>query len=152
MILFHKHQIFEPSLQPDRGVPLNVNLPKASQSENLKMLELLLMFIVTSGSPFRLVENTYFIQLCSLLMESRSAFKLPSRRVLKTLVRKEAQKKRDDLKQKLANVKNISLTTDCWSSTKQKTGYIGVTVHFFKNQILHSFNLGIKQVIGNYLI
>jgi hypothetical protein len=123
-------------------------MPKATSQENEDFLRLLLMFIVTSGSPFRIVENPYFVQLCTMLVETRKAIKLPSRRTIKRLLNKEAEKKRVEIKKTLSSVKHLSITTDCWSSTKQKTGYIGVTVHFCKKNILHSLNLGIKQVIG----
>ena len=51
-------------------------------------------------------------------------FSIPSRKKIKSLSKKLAAKKREDLKKALSKANQIAVTTDAWTSTKQRIGYL----------------------------
>ena len=75
---------------------------------------------------------------------------MPSRKKIKALSKRYAEKKREDIKQALSKVESIAITTDAWTSTKQRIGFLGVTVHYFKKFVLKSISLGVKQLTGSH--
>lgn len=77
-------------------------------------------------------------------------FVLPSRKKIKSLSRKHAAKKREDIIKSLEKVKKIAITTDAWTSTKQRLGFLGITVHYYKKFILKSISLGVKKLSGSH--
>ena len=75
---------------------------------------------------------------------------MPSRKKISALSKKYAEKKREDIKQALSKADSIAITTDAWTSTKQRIGFLGVTVHYFKNFVLKSISLGVKKLTGSH--
>ncbi len=124
-------------------------LPKASPQQTALFMNILMKLIISSGLSFRSVENENLKELCRFLEGNNCHFALPSRRKLKKYTREMAENKRNDIKKTLETVKEISVTTDCWSSTKQKIGFIGVTLHFYTNFVLNSLSLGVKKIKGD---
>ena len=94
------------------------------------------------------MENSYFLKLIDLLSKNNVSFKIPNRKKIKALVKDEAEERRVKIKEKFAKVDKVAITTDCWTSTKQKIGYMGITVHFYNEFVLHSISLGVKQLSG----
>jgi histidinol phosphatase-like PHP family hydrolase len=121
----------------------------AEQQGHFKYL--ILMFLVTSGLAFRAVENKYFQELLEYLANNSVTFKSPSRRSLKRLAKKNAATAKEAVKKILEETAEVSITTDAWTSTKQKMGFIAITVHFFQTGFkLKSISLGVKRIFGSH--
>ena len=88
--------------------------------------------------------------LIEFVSERKVNFKMPSRKKIKSLSKSYADKKREDIKQALSKVDSIAITTDAWTSTKQRLGFLGVTVHYYKKFVLKSISLGVKKLTGSH--
>lgn len=75
---------------------------------------------------------------------------IPNRKDFRKLLKKEAKKKKNEIIQKLDKIEHVAVTTDGWTSTKQKYSYLGLTVHFFKNFALKTISLGVKRLQGSH--
>jgi hypothetical protein len=127
------------------------NLKEANAEQQGHFKYLILMFLVTSGLAFRAVENKYFQELLEYLANNSVTFKSPSRRSLKRLAKKNAATAKEAVKKILEETAEVSITTDAWTSTKQKMGFIAITVHFFQpGFILKSISLGVKRIFGSH--
>ena len=137
------HDIKKPTAQK--------NLPKAKSDDYANFKYLILMFIVTAGLSYRSVENKYFKELLSFVSQNPANYAHPSRRALKNVAKAEVADEKKVIKEQLKTVEDVAITADGWTSTKQKMGYIAVTVHFFvKGMILKSISLGVKRVCGSH--
>ena len=65
---------------------------------------------------------------------------MPSRKKIKSLSKKFADKKRNDIKKALSKPNTIAVTTDAWTSTKQRIGYLGLTDLYYKKFVLKSIS------------
>ena len=61
-----------------------------------------------------------------------------------------AEDQREDVKKSLKDIENVAVTTDCWTSVKQKIGYVGLTVHYFEGFVLKSVSLSLKRIVGSH--
>ncbi len=126
-----------------------LGLRKAEPNASAQFDDLLLLFMISADLLFRAVENTFFIVLCELMIKSSNKyFAIPKRRSLKTLLTKKAAMKRNDIRIILSKVSYVAISTDCWSSTRKKIGFLGVTVHYFTNFSTRSLSLGVKRIEG----
>ena len=53
-----------------------------------------------------------------------------------------AEEKRNSVKNELLKTDRIAITCDCWTSVKQKMGFLGATAHYFDGFTLKSVSLG----------
>ena len=84
----------------------------------------------------------------SFVSQNPANYAHPSRRALKNVAKAEVAEEKKVIKEQL---ETVAITADGWTSTKQKMGYIAVTVHFFvKGMILKSISLGVKRVCGSH--
>ena len=85
-------------------------------------------------------------KLCSL----NCNYSVPKRKKIKKVVKFLADDQREKVKKSFENIENVAVTTDYWTSVKQKIGYVGLTVHFFEGFALKSVSLGVKRIIGSH--
>lgn len=115
-----------------------------NKKEISDQVKLLVHFIVSSSSPFSIVENEYFQ---SLMSSKLIPFNLPSRKVLKEMLISVYDEIFNDIKNKLAKVNYLAATTDGWSANFQKKSYLGLTIHFLDECFeSNSISLGIHQL------
>jgi S-adenosylmethionine:tRNA-ribosyltransferase-isomerase (queuine synthetase) len=85
-----------------------------------------LKFFISANIPFRQADNEYFQELISKIQVNGSAVSLPSRKVIRARLTKEAKAAKADLKIILSqNSSKISLALDMWS-TRNKFGFLGI--------------------------
>jgi hypothetical protein len=126
-------------------------LKQLSDEQQNELSHLLTMFIITAGLSMRTVENRYLMRLISYIMSLANLhYSPPNRRQLRVLIKEKAMVMKSDLKTRLSKANKISLTTDCWSSTKQHLGYLGITVHFYIDYVLNSISLGVKCITESH--
>lgn len=82
--------------------------------------------IISSGSPYRLVENKYFIEIINRFTSN----KLPTRPNLKIIEDELYEKSKEEIKLKLASLANISITTDGWTAKALHKSLISLTIHY----------------------
>ncbi len=99
-------------------------------------------FVVSSASPFLIVENEYF-----KFLAERPDFKLPSRKVIKDMLGKVYDEIYDDIKDKLAAIDYLAVTTDGWTANYQKKCYLSLTAHYIDDNFeFKTYKLGIHQI------
>ena len=108
----------------------------------------LLLFIITSCLPFRIVENVFFKKLINLLCPT---YVIPNRRTLSTTVLNDTHDSViSQIKNKLKDAETISATTDLWTSN-QKLPYIGVTIHFIDTKFnFQNYTICIQHLPGSH--
>ena len=110
-----------------------------------------MIFIITAGLSYRAVENSHFRELLEFVSNAGASFAYPSRRTMKNLAKKNVTKKKEEVKEVLEPIEDVTITADAWTSTKQKMGFVAVTVHYFtKGMILKSISLGVKRIYGSH--
>ena len=102
------------------------------------------------GLAFSVVESQEFINMLDFLSEANCEFEIPKRRTIAAQVTKIAAEKRVEIKSKLDIPKKIALTTDVWTSMKQKIAYLGITAHFLQDFKLQSVCLCVKKISGSH--
>jgi len=85
--------------------------------------------------PFATIESPGFRNLFSTICP---LYKIPSRDTVKRRVDEKFSVLAAEFRDKLIQVKNVSLTTDVWTETMQMRSYIGITVHFFNGTNIES--------------
>lgn len=129
---------------------LNKHKIQAQEEEHNKssrshILFLFLMFIITSGSPIRIVENEYLIKIFAALCPD---FKVPCRKTIVKLLRICHETEKTKLEKSLEKASSIALTTDCWKSI-QNFDYIGVTAHFLGPKFeKKNYTLATRHITG----
>jgi hypothetical protein len=99
-------------------------------------------FVVSSASPFLIVENEYF-----KFLTERPDFKLPSRKVIKDMLGKVYDEIYDDIKDKLAAIDYLAVTTDGWTANYQKKCYLSLTAHYIDDNFeFKTYKLSIHQI------
>ncbi|KAL4126071.1 hypothetical protein QTP88_010302 [Uroleucon formosanum] len=104
-----------------------------------KLVNAILYMIAKDNQPLSIVENKGFINLMNV---SSPNFKIPSRRDISRRLEGKYNSFQDLFKNELNKVKYISLTMDIWTDIHTQS-YLGVTVHFEKNNKLASGLLGV---------
>lgn len=108
---------------------------------------LTLKLIISSGSPYRLVENKYFKEIINRYTSNR----LPTRENLKIIEDEFYEKTKSEIKEKLASLANLAITTDGWTAKALKKSFISLTIHFLQtNWEPDSIELGIFNVVGTH--
>lgn len=120
-----KHLLNRHKINPDVDDPKN-----CSRSH---LLFLFLMFILTSGSPIRIVENNYLKQLFNCLCPE---FKIPCRKTIVKLIKTCYISEKKKIENKINNASSLVLTTDSWKSI-QNFDYVGVTAHFVDHEFMN---------------
>jgi hypothetical protein len=104
-----------------------------------KLVNAILYMIAKDNQPLSIVENKGFINLMNV---SSPNFKIPSRRDISRRLEGKYNSFQDLFKNELNKVKYVSLTMDIWTDIHTQS-YLGVTVHFEKNNKLASGLLGV---------
>ena len=120
-----------------------------SRNKNKEMTDLvriLVHFVISTSSPFSIVEDEYF----RLLMKKTIGFEVPNRKVLKEMVFKIYEEKFDEILNKLKEIDYLALTTDGWTAKHQKLSYYCATLHYMNSLFeWKTIHLGIHQVKGH---
>lgn len=98
---------------------------------------------------------TFFIEKCNLptaIVESEGLevlmagvapnFELPSKKKMKNIISAKYVSTSEKIKEKIAAVENISLTTDLWSDTMNTQSYLSLTCHFIDQKNFCSIDIG----------
>lgn len=85
-------------------------------------------YFCKENAPFDTIESAGFRNLLGTICP---LYKIPSRDTVKIRVDEKFNVLAAEFRDKLIQVKNVSLTTDVWTETMQMRSYIGITVHFF---------------------
>ena len=105
-------------------------------------------FVVSSASPFLIVENEYF-----KFLTERPDFKLPSRKVIKDMLCKVYDEIYDDIKGKLAAIDYLAVTSDGWTANYQKKCYLSLTAHYIDDNFeFKTYKLGAFIKLINMII
>ena len=96
--------------------------------------------IATDCLPISFVDNEGFRNLMKFL---EPGYDVPSRPTITAHLKKLYNTKKQALKEKLAEVEDVALTTDCWTSRNQ-VGYMTVTAHYldsghFLSKVLETY-------------
>ncbi|CAH1170700.1 unnamed protein product [Phaedon cochleariae] len=102
-----------------------------SKRQEEMITDAVVYFIATSMQPYNIVEQHGFKHLMKTAVPS---YKLPSRKTLSEckipkLYNETVQK----IKDRLAEINEMSFTTDCWTSTGNKP-YIALTAHYISKE------------------
>ncbi|CAF1120454.1 unnamed protein product, partial [Brachionus calyciflorus] len=120
-----KHLLNRHKINPDVDDPKNCS--------RFHLLFLFLMFILTSGSPIRIVENNYLKQLFNCLCPE---FKIRCRKTIVKLIKTCYISEKKKIENKINNASSLVLTTDSWKSI-QNFDYVGVTAHFVDHEFMN---------------
>ena len=105
----------------------------------------LMMFIITAGLNFRCVEKKYFKKYSEGL---KSTYKIANGRKVSNLVNNYYEKKKKRVEEKLKEVVQVTLSTDCWSSV-QNFSYLALTAHYLNLKMkIESLCLAVKHILG----
>ncbi len=126
---------------------LNEFKARESKSKNNLITDkakLLVYFVVSTASPFSIVENDFFRELVSESIE------IPSRKIIKDQLLKVYEEMFVLIASELKKIEFMALTTDGWTSKHQKICFNSCTIHYL-NEILEwkTINLGIHQSKGH---
>ena len=76
-------------------------------------------------------------------------YRVPSRRYLTKIIKRQAGSKREKIKKTLANVNWLAFTTDGWTS-RRTVGFIAVTAHYVSESgYLQSLLAGCDSITGH---
>ena len=125
-----------------------IKADKLNKSSAGVITRTLLLFIITSCLPFRIVENFFFKKLINLLC---SSYVIPNRRTLSTTILNDTYESIiSQIKNKLKDAETISATTDLWTSN-QNLPYIGVTIHFIDGKFNYkNYTICIQHLPGSH--
>ena len=116
------------------------------KKEVTDLVKLLVHFVISTASPFSIVEDEYF----KALIKKSISFEIPNRKVLKEMVNKVYEEKCQEIINELKEIEYVALTTDGWTAKHQKLSYNSSTLHhlndLFQSKTIH---LGIHQVKGH---
>jgi hypothetical protein len=108
---------------------INFKEKKMNKKEKKEMDNILFNFFISSGIPFRIIENKYFIKLIKKLNNN---YKLASRITISNNIQNKFKIERKKLISKLKDIENISITTDIFSNINNDS-FLGITIHFIQN-------------------
>lgn len=133
-MLDRKQKILTPSLMMGEGK--KVNLQTYSFDPEFARKQLAYM-IIMHEYPLRMVEHVWFRKFCHAL---QPAFKVVSRNTMKSDIFKIYDVERGRTMRLMErNTSKISLTTDMWTSSNKKRGFMVITAHFIDDSWkLHS--------------
>ena len=93
-----------------------------------KVDNLLAKFLITSTVSWNVLDNRHFAAYSAEILKGR--YNLPSRSyMVHNVISPMFHETKENIKNKLKNIKYIALTTDAWTSIAQKS-FITVTAHF----------------------
>lgn len=95
----------------------------------------MLYYFCKENVPFATIESPGFRNLLSTICP---LYKIPSRDTVKKRVDEKFSVLESKFREKLNQVKNVSLTTDVWTKTIQMRSFTGITVHFFNGTNIES--------------
>ena len=76
---------------------------------------------------------------------------MPTRENLKIIEDEFYEKTKSEIKEKLASLANLAITTDGWTAKALKKSFISLTIHFLQtNWEPDSIELGIFNVVGTH--
>ena len=102
-------------------------LPR-SHADVKKVDTLLAKFLISSTVSWNLLDNRQFADYSAEILEGR--YNLPScSYMVHNVITPMFHETKEEIKNKLKNIKYIALTTDAWTSIAQKS-FITVTAHF----------------------
>ena len=133
---------------PSDGLEITSNTEQLHINKVNLINSLLLSFIITSFSPFEIVENFHLKRIFQIL---NPKYKLPcSKTVANSLLDNRYNDIVNKIKKQLEKVDCICATTDNWTSV-QDYGYIGVTIHYIdENFILQSNTISTEHINGSH--
>ena len=85
--------------------------------------------ITTDLQPLSVIEDNGFVALLKFLDPK---YQLPSRKVLKKWLEKKYEEATSNVKNELANVRKVCITTDAWTSINMDS-FLTVTCHFIND-------------------
>lgn len=108
---------------------------------------LILAFVVSSNSPFSIVENKEFKDLISYVSNGQA--KVPTTKTLMSDLDSRLDKIKVNLKQVIETAKYVCTTADIW--TKRSISFMGVTIHFLDDQLNRkSYLLAFRRILGRH--
>ena len=109
----------------------------ADGSNTVKITDAIVYYFCKENVPFDTIESDGFRNLLQTLCQ---LYKIPSRDTIKRRVDEKYSVLSTQFRDKLAQVQNVTLTTDIWTETMQMRSFIGVTVHFIEGTNIESGN------------
>ncbi|XP_029052819.2 zinc finger BED domain-containing protein 6-like [Osmia bicornis bicornis] len=137
-------------------LPANTNIKKMHQQRKTedaiskekelscrRRTKVLSYFICKAMMPLSIVENKAFQRF---VKDLDPAYKCPSRDTLKTEIIDQYNSLSQNLKEKLKNRQNLTITLNVWSNTSQTNKFLGITVHYVDNSNLESIVLDFIKI------
>ncbi|KAJ4449350.1 hypothetical protein ANN_00748 [Periplaneta americana] len=122
-------------------------LPRSSECgppwwKQAKITETIMKFIVEDNLPFSIVEGSGFKNLMKVIIPH---YEVPSRRTIKELIDKNYEAYVSKFRTEVASLDHVALMTDIRTDIQMKS-FLGVTLHFPKEQELNSANIGVHEL------
>ncbi|CAN1125876.1 Putative AC9 transposase [Linum perenne] len=87
--------------------------------------------IIMHEYPLDMVDHLYFKRFCCSL---QPLFKVPTRNTMRKEIYCMYRAERSRIMKEMEGTKSrIAITTDMWTATNQKRGYMAVTAHYIDN-------------------
>jgi hypothetical protein len=127
------------------------NMKKASKDDQLHGEALIVKWISEDLRPFKIVEDSGFVDLCDFLCRIRGQFVVPSRVKTRNQMMKLAEFVMNDVKHGLTEKMDwYSLTTDIWSSRVMQS-FLALTLHYLTEDFeMKLCVLEVKPLIGSH--
>lgn len=103
--------------------------------------------IAADNQPLSIVDNRGFKKLFKIVAPQ---YVLPSRNTISNLIDIKYDLYSNRIKAELNVINNICITTDTWTDTINARGYLGLTVHYVKNQNLKTFTIGLIELLDRH--
>ena len=121
----------------------NISAFKENGVKHRKLTEKILYMICKDAEPFSMVEREGFKEVMAYVAPQ---YKIPSRMTFTNLLDSKYKQLSFIYKEMLKKATDFTLTTDLWLDTMQTRSFLGVTVHFRKEDTMHSGILAVEQI------
>jgi hypothetical protein len=127
------------------------NIRVVSREDQLLVDALLVKWMSECLRPFKIVEDSGFVEFCAFLNQLRSRYELPSRNKHRNQMMKLAECVMKKLKESInMEVDYYSITTDIWSSHVMQS-FIAVTLHYLTEEFnMKIFVIEVSLLKGNH--
>lgn len=139
-----RKKIFQPTLNESFR---SISEFSVNGTKGVRLTNAILYMICKDSQPFQIVENEGFL---NLMKTAAPLYKVPSRHTFKRMLENRYEVIQNLFKNKIKDVRNVTLTTDIWTDTMQTRSFLGVTIHFLDEDRMTSVTLGVYELAESH--